>query len=244
MIPPEADFTLTGYRVLLDSFLKRGYGTPGFANADSDRPHLILRHDLDMSIQAARPIADIEAARGLRAHYFVLIRTEMYNPWSKRGRADLAALIELGHEIGLHFDAGLYPSNIDALDEACRIECDALEQLLGRSVTIVSFHRPEEALLSHDRELGSRLHTYQPRWFEHMGYCSDSRGAWHHGHPLRHPAVASGRALQLLTHPIWWAEDVGTPVKKLNDFVGVRADLLREELAAHCSVFPENAGRH
>ena len=240
-MPPEADFTLDGYRALLDSFDECGYRARGFAETEADRPHLILRHDLDMSIQAARPIAEIEAARGLRTHYFVMIRTEMYNPWSGRGRAGLLALADLGHRIGLHFDAALYPDDFASLDEACRRECDALEQLLGRTVEMVSLHRPAKTLLGLDKLLGGRPHVYQPRWFEHIGYCSDSRGTWGHGHPLHHAVVTAGRALQLLTHPIWWTSGVGLPVEKLTMFVDGRTRFLRDELAAHCHVFPEAA---
>lgn len=236
-MPPEADFTLDGYRALLDSFDEHGYRVRGFVDMDPHRAHLILRHDLDMSVQAARPIAEIEANRGLCAHYFVLMRTEMYNPWSKRSRADLLALADLGHRIGLHFDAALYPDSFVSLDEACRLECDALEQLLGQTVEMVSLHRPAKALLGLDKALGGRPHVYQPRWFEHIGYCSDSRGAWVHGHPLRHAAVDAGRALQLLTHPIWWTGAARPPVDKLTMFVDSRTRLLRDELAAHCSVF-------
>ena len=148
------------------------------------------------------------------------------------------ALAGLGHRIGLHFDAALYPNDLASLDEACRRECDALEQLLGRAVEMVSLHRPAKTLLGLDRTLGGRAHCYQPRWFKHIGYCSDSRGAWGHGHPLCHSAVTAGRALQLLTHPIWWTGDAGTPVDKLTLFVDARTHLLRDELAAHCRVFP------
>ena len=238
-MPPESDFTLDGYRALLDSFHECGYRIRGFTDVHADQPHLILRHDLDMSIQAARPIADIEAARGLHAHYFVLLRTEMYNPWSGRGRADLLALSQLGHQIGLHFDAALYPEDIASLDDACRRECDALEQLLGRPVAMVSLHRPSKTLLGVDRELGGRPHVYQPRWFENIGYCSDSRGAWGHGDPMRHRSVTAGRAFQLLTHPIWWTGDPGSPVEKLLTFVDGRVRLLRNELAAQCVIFPK-----
>jgi len=64
-----------------------------------------------------------------------------------------------------------------------------------------------------------------------MGYCSDSRGAWHHGHPLDHPAVAEGRALQLLTHPIWWTTGAGRdPAATLERFLGQLGDEVRREL--------------
>ena len=83
----QTDFTPAGYAALLDAFTARGYQVCGYADMVADQPQLILRHDLDLSIQAARPIADIEAERGHKAHYFVLMRSEMYNPWSARSRA-------------------------------------------------------------------------------------------------------------------------------------------------------------
>ena len=195
-MPPEADFTLDGYCALLDSFEERGYRARGFADTDSDRLHLIpsprSRH-VDPGGAADRRYSKRRAA--CAAHYFVLMRTEMYNPWSARGRSDLLALADLGHRIGLHFDAALYPNDLASLDEACRRESDALEQLLGRAVEMVSLHRPPKTLLGLDKTLGERTHCYQPRWFEHIGYCSDSRGAWGHGHPLCHAAVTAGPGL-------------------------------------------------
>jgi len=232
----QTDFTLEAYAALLDQFKARGYQVRGYADAMPTQPHLILRHDLDMSIQAARVIADVEAERRMKAHYFVLLRTEMYNPWSARGRSDLGAIAAAGHNVGLHLDASLYPDDLDALDEACTIECDALSQIMGRAVTMVSLHRPHARLLGLKRSLGGRPHSYQPRFFSDIGYCSDSRGAWHHGHPLDHPAIAECHAVQLLTHPIWWVTG-GDVVAKLNEFAERRDEVLRTELAANCEPY-------
>jgi hypothetical protein len=73
-----------------------------------------------------------------------------------------------------------------------------------------------------------------------MGYCSDSRGGWHHGEPLVHEAVAAGRALQLLTHPIWWDADAEeNPVSRLDRFMAARYDHLEDELARNCRPYAE-----
>ena len=78
-------------------------------------------------------------------------------------------------------------------------------------------------------------------FFSAIGYCSDSRGAWHHGHPLAHQAVAQSRALQLLTHPIWWPSTVSPgPLPTLDRFVSERDTLLRTELAANCEPYRTN----
>ena len=230
------DFTRAGYGALLDAFATRGYAGRGFAEAQPGGRHLVLRHDLDMSIEAALPIAALEHSRGLRAAYFVLVRTEMYNPFSLAGRRALYRLAELGHEVGLHFDAALYEGAAVTLDEAVATECAVLESILGSPVAWVSFHRPASGLWASDIRPAGRRHTYERRFVEDMGYCSDSRGGWHHGHPLDHAAVSAGRALQLLTHPIWWPDTPRPPESSLDDFLAGRLSILDRELTANCAV--------
>jgi len=230
-------FTPESYAALLKSLLGRGYRAAGYAAAEPASRHLILRHDLDMSLQAAEPIAEAEVTLGVAAYYFVLVRTEMYNPFSAAARATLDHLRDLGHEIGLHLDASLYGNDPAALEDAVARESRVLEDAAGAPVRVVSFHRPAEALLGYAKTLAGRRHTYEPRFFKEMGYCSDSRGGWHHGAPLDHPAIAEGRALQLLTHPIWWTGTPSEPVARLSRFLEARRALLDRELARNCSIY-------
>ncbi len=231
------DFTLAGYRVLLRAFLDRGYRVCGYEAANPQAADLILRHDLDMSLDAALPVAEVEQELGVLAHYFVLLRTEMYNPLSAAGLAVLAQLRDLGHEIGLHLDASLYDNDPEALQGAASQECGLLEMALNSPVRVISFHRPAKALLGYDEPLAGCAHAYQSRFFKAMGYCSDSRGAWRHGHPLDQEAVSTGRALQLLTHPIWWPARRQTVQQRLDRFAGERYRLLRRELGRNCLAY-------
>ncbi|MBS28077.1 MAG: hypothetical protein CL566_04015 [Alphaproteobacteria bacterium] len=218
--------------------LERGYGAVGYDAVAPNARHLVLRHDLDMSIDAAVTTAEIEAELGVAAHYFVLLRTEMYNPWSDHGRRQLDRIAELGHEIGLHLNASLYPDDAAALDRAAAEECSVLATLTGRPVEMISFHRPSSALLGRPDDIAGRSHSYQPRYFHDIGYCSDSRGAWHHGHPFDHAAVGEGRALQLLTHPIWWDRDTARdPVAALDYFRAERDNVLMHALADNCEPY-------
>lgn len=237
-MPSETPFSIAGYRGILSALIARGYQVRDYEAADPAAAHLILRHDLDMSIDAALPIAEAEADLGVSATYFVLMRTEMYNPWSAGARGKLSEIAGLGHRIGLHFDAALYEPAEDLLEAACAAECAALEQITGQPVETISLHRPAPAMLGLERRFAGRLHAYQPRFFSDMGYCSDSRGEWGHGHPLDHPAVEAGTALQLLTHPIWWQRQPGEgTVDVLKRFAAGRDDLLHRELAANCEPF-------
>ena len=177
-----------------------------------------------MSLDAALPIAEIEHALGLKAHYFVLVRTEMYNLFSAHARDALRRLADLGHEIGLHLDASFYNNDPLALQQAAETECTVLEAATGNPVRTISFHRPAKHLLGYADPLAGRVHAYQPRFFAEMGYCSDSRGAWQNGHPLENAAVREGRGLQLLTHPIWWTGVASSLQHRLNEFLVSRMD--------------------
>ena len=229
------------YRSLLDSFLARGYRIRRFQDAEPSQKHLILRHDLDVSLQDALPIAEIEHTLGARATYFVLLRSEMYNPLSPASQMLLERLLDLGHDIGLHFDAVRLGTDFSVLDAAVEEECETLERLLGREVTMVSFHRPVPALVGYPHRLAGRRHAYEPQFFSEMGYCSDSRGEWGHGHPLQHSAVRSGRALQLLTHPVWWTAKAHDTVQtRLDRFARDRYHLLRSVISANCTTYDSN----
>lgn len=232
------DFSPAAYAALLEHFLALRYESRQFKDAEPSGRHLILRHDLDMSLQAAERIAEIEHDTGVSAEYFILLDTEMYNIFSRRSRRSLSRILALGGRIGLHFDASAYGEDLAAMDRAARHECNVIEQLIGAPVRTISFHRPAQRLLGLAQPLAGRLHAYMPRFFEDMGYCSDSQGRWRFGLPLDHVAVAEGRALQLLTHPIWWQEPGGLdPVERLERFAATRGMLLRDELSDNCIPF-------
>jgi len=203
------DFTRAGYRDLLQAFLAKGYRPASFETCRKDEPDLVLRHDLDFAPELALPIAEIEQDLGMPAVYFILLETPFYTVRDAHVRAAVKELIALGHEIGLHFDAAAGEDTAEALDKAAFEQCAVLEDIAGTPVRMISFHRPATVLLGRAEEIGGRPHTYQPRFFSEMGYCSDSRGLWRFGRPLENAAVAESRALQLLTHPIWWANDDG-----------------------------------
>ncbi len=234
----DDDFTLAGYSRLLGELQERGYEARGFHDAEVDRRHVILRHDVDMSLDAAVRMGEVERELGVASIYFVLVRTELYNLFSAANERHLRQLLSDGHEIGLHFDAALYPESLEEIETACATECSLLEEFLGERVRTISFHRPAKRLVGLDRPLAGRRHAYEPRFVSEIGYCSDSRGAWRHGHPLDHPALAEGRALQLLTHPIWWDAHPGeSPAQKLDRLAMRRFDTYRSELAYHCEPY-------
>ena len=234
------DFSPSAYRALLERLVALGYTARSYEDAEPARADLIVRHDIDMSLQVAAETALIEQALGVRAVYFVLLQTEMYNALSRMGREAIHRILSLGHEVGLHFDAS-DQTDVGMMDRAAQSECRILEEVTERPIRVISFHRPAPHLLGLEAPVAGRIHTYMPRFFTEMGYCSDSQGRWRFGHPLGHPAVAERRALQLLTHPIWWQVPAALdPVARLERFSAVRRALLEKELAANCLPFRDH----
>jgi hypothetical protein len=126
---------------------------------------------------------------------------------------------------------------------AAERECRMLEDLIGCQIEVFSLHRPAPKLLDRDLMVPGRINAYGSRHFRDIGYCSDSRGAWYHGHPLEHEAVAAGRALQLLSHPIWWVRDelIGAQAK-LEGFLARQQEIVDRNLAANCTVYSRQYG--
>ena len=226
------DFTIQEHRRLLTDLRSRGYSARSYSAVDPASPHLVIRHDVDMSTRAARILAESEAADDWSAHYFFLTRTEFYNLRAKTHNDDLKAIIRLGHKVGLHFDAAhCMPEKYDAEADA---DCRFLEDLTGFPVDIISFHRPAAHLLDLDKAIAGRSHTYMPRYYSQIGYCSDSQGAWRFGLPKDNAAVLAGRALQLLTHAIWWVMPGTSPAAKLDHFLREMTGNLDRTLADNC----------
>ena len=224
------------YQALIGAFLDLGYVARGFADAEPGERHLILRHDIDVALAEAETIAELEARIGVAACYFVQMRCDLYNPAAPANRGRLARIGALGHRIGLHFDASPH-TDAGTLERAVEADCAALEALTGAPVETISFHKPAESLLGRAAPLAGRRHTYEPRFFDDMAYCSDSQGAWRHGHPLDRDEVAAGRAIQLLTHPVWWCGRGATPTAVLDMVLGRRAGELGAEIARSCTSY-------
>jgi hypothetical protein len=226
-------FAASDYLYLLEQFRRRGYEFGCFESIDPAAKIALLRHDVDVSLSCAATLAKIEARVGVRATYFVSLRSLSYNPFSRSGMDAARAISDYGHELGLHFDPTHYeqPPRSD-LSDAVRRECDILEWAAKRAVVAVSFHRPTADLLGAPGFSIGRPHTYEPAYFRNIGYCSDSQGSWRFGHPLDHEAVRAGRALQLLTHPVWWVGESGQSVfERVEGVIEQDAARLRKTLA-------------
>lgn len=238
--PIAREFSLRGYRALLESLLDAGYQPASFTDPQptGDGPPLILRHDLDVDPALAVPMAAIEADLGLTATYLVLLTTPLYNPATVANRATLAQLRAAGHEVGLHFDAAPHASILDR-DAALADELQVLGLLLGAPVRVASFHRPGPA--AQTPELPGVVSAYETRFTEGLTYLADSGGAFRYGHPLDSDAFADRTGIQLLTHPIWWADQpLGAVAERIDAWHTRHTNRIRNTLAANIRPYADH----
>ena len=203
-------FDLVHYRELLEAARAGGYR---FAFFDRDpRPgDLLLRHDVDLSLEAAVQLAELEAEAGAAATYFVMTQSVFYNLASAAGERALARLRELGHRVGLH---AVYPQA--ELDE--------------RFDRVVAWHNPRPEFMS--ASVDGMANAMEPRFFVSGRYRSDSNQRWREGCP--HEALARGEFewLQLLTHPEIWVYPGATMRETMLAMLDAERERRLEQLAA------------
>jgi hypothetical protein len=210
------EFSLEGYRQLLAAFKERGYSFCGFEEIDAhlteERPFVVLRHDIDISLRPALEIARLEYEQGIQATYFVLLRSPFYNVFSRASAEIMSQIHSYGHQIATHIDLTFYDNDwAKAL-----MEVDILSQYYPYTNTeIITLHSsydlhlmPIDAFQQLDNVYGSAVRG-------DVAYISDSTGRWRYGHPLESDAFKARKPIQLLTHPIWWVQEGETPTQKL-----------------------------
>jgi hypothetical protein len=203
-------FTHRDYREILETARAAGYAFVGFDALRAEQPRppepfLLLRHDLDYAPRWAVPLARLEQELGVRSTYCFLANSKFYSMRSRETRASLAAVLECGHWLGLHYDASGEADDTRVVSEVERIASE-WEAAWRVRIDGVSFHVPGHRRVGHLELPSGRVNAYAPRFFGEIDYVSDSNQSWR-GRDVR--ALLRGAAaprLQMLVHPIWWRE--------------------------------------
>jgi hypothetical protein len=180
-----------------------------------DRPpepgDLLLRHDVDLSLEAAVRLAEIEAEAGASSTWFLMTRSVFYNLDSEAAERAVARLRELGGRIAHH---AVWP-HID-LDE--------------RFEPAVAWHNPDPAYMTDPIE--GAANVMAAPWFDPACYSSDSNRQWRTGCP--HERLARGELewLQVLVHPEIWVFDGSTMRETMESFLDAERSLRLEQLRA------------
>ena len=201
-------FSLEHYGELMEAARAGGYRF-AFFDREPQAGDLLLRHDVDLSLEAALALARLEAELGAQATYFLMTESNFYNLDSAVGRAALEELRGLGHRVGLH---AVYP----------RAELDP------RFDPVIAWHNPDPEYMK--APVDGVVNVMQEGFFDPATYRSDSNQHWRSGCP--HDALAAGELpwLQLLTHPEIWAFEGATMRESMESFLAADREVRLEHL--------------
>lgn len=202
------------YREILKN-IKKANKRMDYREAEEASEFLILRHDIEFSIDRAHKMALIEAEEGIASTYFLQIAGNAYNPFSEKNRFLLGEMIEAGHHIGLHYHLGRNLNMLYIRDEI-RDQLRIMSELLQYPMDRFSIHRPVEKCEYHSIHIEGIINAYSKEFFTHrdnvtedseleVKYIADSKHRWNYGYPdletlKRFPKI------QLLIHPYSWSE--------------------------------------
>jgi hypothetical protein len=192
-------FDLEHYRELLAAARAGGYRFGRF-DGEPEPGFVYLRHDVDLSLDAALRMAELEAEAGVLATYFLMRESVFYNLASREGADAISRLGELGHDLGVH---AIWPAEPEP-DE--------------RFSPVLAWHNPDPEYMT--RPVEGFLNVMSEPWFTQGRYRSDSNQHWRSGCP--HEELAGGELewLQVLTHPEIWVypgETMGETMRALLD---------------------------
>lgn len=205
----SCSFALEHYRELLARATDGGYRF-AFFDQEPAPGELYLRHDVDLSLDAALTMAELEVDQGAFATYFLMTQSVFYNLASPEGLRAMNRLRELGHRVGLH---AVWPG----------------AELDDRFDPVVAWHNPDPDYMS--EPIDGAVNVMEPPYFDPERYRSDSNQRWRHGCP--HEELREGQFdwLQLLIHPEIWVYPGETMGETMAAMLDAERDRRRELLA-------------
>lgn len=181
-----------------------------FDEIKGQKEFVVIRHDVEFSIERAYQMALIEAKYGILSTYFIQTGNNSYNALSDLNVCKIKEICSMGHRIGLHY------RQKDGTDEIKELkkQINVLETGINVPIKVFSTHRPKPKTEYEKYEIKGVVNAYGKSFFKKVNdiaeitaddtkYISDSKFQWNYGDPknIKH------RRTQILIHPFQWFEN-------------------------------------
>ncbi len=197
-------FSADGYSNVIAHARAAGYNLIPMrecAEAGRDIPTMVLRHDVDLSLDFACEMAAMEAGLGVKSTYFILPHNKYYDPFSTIGARQVREIVKQGHEIGLHWDSSIYDEDAERIRQGFISDRSRLAEINGTEIVSASQHIPIDTPYFDVAEL-IPFEAYSPAIAERYRYVSDSAMSWRD--VTVWDLIDTGIDIQFLAHPVWW----------------------------------------
>jgi hypothetical protein len=196
-------FTLPAYIKLLEQ-LQEHYKLIRLEDAPlCNPPYLILRHDVDFSLESSLRMAVIEGELGFTATYCVLFSSKHYNLMERSALASIRHISELGHEVALHYDLKAYREYGLCLRKSLVRELSLLGELLGKPVRSMIMHQVGMESGDPFKQFPDIVNGFDKELYDL--YVTDSYRAWYRSY-LEKLFSFKYDKVQLVIHSGQWTE--------------------------------------
>jgi hypothetical protein len=207
-------FSYEEYREIVRAIKATGLSAD-YRQALASERFIIMRHDVEFSVERAYALSRLEDSLSFTADYFFQWTNNNYNILSCKNREMIKDMSGRGHRIGLHFALnGL--TDMEEIGKQIRKEMDMLSEMMGFEVRQFSIHRPSAEVLQANIKYPDIINAYQDEFFKFSAdaanethlpvkYLSDANHIWRYGYPDEKTLNGHDK-IQILTHPFAWTE--------------------------------------
>jgi hypothetical protein len=198
------EYSLTHYGAILDRAKDLDYRVVrvvDVVDGAAGERFLLVRHDVDITPWAALAMASFERERGVYTSYYFRLHAPTYNFLDPEVLDAARRIADWGHEVGLHYEPGVYLTAGQDPVEGTRRDLRAFEDALGRRTRTIAQHQPAEGPVL-DTISPEHVCAYGPAFVRDIPYFADSGFHWREGCICtklgRHPKIHT------LIHPHSW----------------------------------------
>ena len=207
-------FSFDDYRKIIRIIQSTGRQADYKKALSKDR-FIIMRHDVEYSVERAYNLSKVEESMDFTSAYFFQWTNNSYNILSRKNRDMVKDMHERGHQIGLHFALNGM-TDMEQIKKQIIKEMNILSEMFGFAVDTFSIHRPSKDVLRENIKLPGILNAYQDDFFTFaenvteetpvtVKYMSDANHIWRYGYPDEEN-ILSYNKVQILTHPFAWTK--------------------------------------
>ena len=207
-------FSYDEYREIIRIIKSTGLQSD-YASALYKDKFIIMRHDVEYSVERAYALAKVETSMDFTSTFFFQWTNNSYNLLSRKNRDLICDMHERGQKIGLHFALNGMTDMQEVRRQIVR-EMHMLSEMLGFEISEFSVHRPSPTVLAENIKLPGIINAYQDEFFtfsENVGkdsvlavkYMSDANHIWRYGYPDEENILGHDK-VQILTHPFAWTK--------------------------------------
>jgi hypothetical protein len=220
-------------------------------DGEPDKSHkwVVIRHDVEFSIDRAYDLAIFEKQLGIRTIYLFQINSNCYNSYSEKNIGIIRNMFDMGHDIGLHVYLPNVLKNDLPIDSVIESQIALAEEIIGIPFVAFSYHRPPKNLLSSNIIVNGKINCYAPEFFTFLDrdskkihqnndilYLSDSRHQWNYGYPDPE-TIKKYERIQILMHPYSWTRNGGNAVETFSSLIEEKHKELITSIDQECKHF-------